>query len=153
MLFHVSIDADDPKHVAEVFAEIWKGRAIPFPPVAVGSWMALAGDDRNNLIEVYPRGTELVERPGDADSEGVDGGAPRPHSPTHLAIGTEMTTDEVLALAKRKGWPAKYRKRGGAFGVIELWVEGWRMIEVLTPEMQQEYLSLRGGPGPTHTAP
>jgi len=146
MLFHVSIDADDPKHVAEVFAEIWKGRAIPFPPVAVGSWMALAGDDRNNLIEVYPRGTELVERPGDADSEGVDGGAPRPHSPTHLAIGTEMTTDEVLALAKREGWPAKYRKRGGAFGVIELWVEGWRMVEVLTPEMQQEYLAMGSAP-------
>jgi hypothetical protein len=152
MLFHVSIDADNPKHVAEVFAEIWKGRAVPFPPVAVGSWMAIAGDERNNLIEVYPRGTELVERQGDADGEGVAGGAPRPHSPTHLAIGTDMTTDEVLALAKREGWPAKYRKRGGVFGVIELWVEGWRMVEVLTPEMQQEYLSLRGAPGPTHTA-
>jgi hypothetical protein len=152
MLFHVSIDADNPKHVAEVFAELWKGRAVPFPPVAVGSWMALAGDDRNNLIEVYPRGTELVEVPGDADAKGVDGTAPRPHSPTHMAIGTELSTDQVMAIAEREGWPAKYRKRGGAFGVIELWVEGWRMIEVLTPEMQQEYLSLRGAPGPTHTA-
>ena len=139
------------KHVAEVFAEIWNGRAVPFPPVAVGSWMAIAGDDRNNLIEVYPRGTELVEVHGDADAQGEAAGAPRPHSPTHLAIGTKMTTDEVLALAQREGWPAKYRKRGGAFGVIEMWVEGWRMIEVLTPEMQQEYLSLRGAPGPTRT--
>ena len=43
MLFHLSIDADNPKHVAEVFAEIWKGRAMPFPPVAVGSWMAPGG--------------------------------------------------------------------------------------------------------------
>jgi len=150
MLFHVSIDADNPKHVAEVFAEIWKGRAVPFPPVAVGSWMAIAGDERNNLIEVYPRGTELVETNGDA--QGADGGAPRPHSPTHLAIGTEMTMDQIMAIAGREGWPAKYRKRGGAFGVIELWIEGWRMVEVLTPEMQREYLSLRGAPGPTHTA-
>ncbi len=46
MLFHVSIDADDPKHVAAVFAELWNGRAVPFPPVAEGSWMALAGDER-----------------------------------------------------------------------------------------------------------
>ena len=141
MLFHVSIDADDPKHVAAVFAELWNGRAVPFPPVAEGSWMALAGDERNNLIEVYPRGTELVEVPGDADAKGADARAPRPNSPTHLAIGTQLTTDQVLAIARREGWPAKYRKRGGAFGVIELWVEGWRMIEVLTPEMQAEYLA------------
>jgi len=155
MLFHLSIDADNPKHVAEVFAEIWKGRATPFPPVAVGSWMALAGDDRNTLIEVYPRGTELVEVPGDADAKGLDangldGGAPRPHSPTHFAIGTQLTGDEIFAIARREGWPAKYRKRGGAFGVIELWVEGWRMVEVLTPEMQQEYLGLGNGPESPH---
>jgi hypothetical protein len=146
MLFHLSIDADNPKHVAEVFAEIWKGRAVPFPPVAVGSWMAMAGDDRNTLIEVYPRGTELVETPGDADGKGV-AGTPRPHSATHMAIGTQLTSEEVFGIAKREGWPAKYRKRGGAFGVIELWIEGWRMVEVLTPEMQREYLGL-AGPGP-----
>jgi hypothetical protein len=40
----------------------------------------------------------------------------------------------------REGWPAKYRKRGGAFGVIEIFVEGCQMIEVLTEEMQREYV-------------
>lgn len=64
MLFHLSIDADDPRHVAEVFAEIWNG---------------------------------------------------------------------------------KYRKRGGQFGVIEMWIEGWRMVEVLTPDMQAEYLAMLRG--------
>ena len=69
------------------------------------------------------------------------------------AIGTELTADQIFAIARREGWPAKYRKRGGAFGVIELWVEGWRMVEVLTPEMQQEYLGLGNGPeGPHATA-
>lgn len=33
MLFHLSIDADDPRHVAEVIAELWGGVATPFPPV------------------------------------------------------------------------------------------------------------------------
>jgi hypothetical protein len=33
-----------------------------------------------------------------------------------------------------------YCRRGGAFGVIELWVEGCQLVEVLTPEMQREYL-------------
>ncbi len=37
MLFHISIDADDPRRVAEVFAEIWGGRALPFPAVIEGS--------------------------------------------------------------------------------------------------------------------
>ena len=46
----------------------------------------------------------------------------------------------VHAIAEREGWLAKYRKRGGKFGVIEFWIEGTRMIEVLTPAMQGEYL-------------
>lgn len=142
MLFHLSIDANNPKHVAEVFAEIWHGQAVPFPPVATGSWMALAMDDRNTLIEVYPRGTELAEREGDADAMGVQA-VPGAGSATHMAIATKLSMAEVMAIAAREGWPAKYRKRGGAFGVIEMWVEGWRMVEVLTPEMQQEYLALR----------
>jgi hypothetical protein len=145
MLFHLSIDADDPKHVAEVFAEIWNGKAIPFPSVSVGSWMALAGDERNTGIEVYPRGTELIETPGDFDGKGVPG-APQRGSATHMALATKRSQDEIFAICAREGWSAKYRKRGGFFGVIEIWVEGWRMIEVLTPEMQREYTSMSGPP-------
>lgn len=153
MLFHLSIDARDPQRVARVIAELFgKGRAVPFPPVAKGSWVALALDERNTTVEVYPRGTVLQPVPGDADgvglpdpARGADFGVA-----THFAMATPLTQEQVLAIAEREGWEAKYRKRGGAFGVIELWVEGWRMIEVLTPEMQQEYLALRGGPGPTH---
>jgi hypothetical protein len=138
MLYHLSIDADDPHHVAEVFAELWGGVATPFPPVVKGSWIALAGDSRNTAVEVYPRGTELVEAEGDADAYGVPSAGSR-RSATHMAIGTSLEPKEVYAIAEREGWPAKYRKRGGVFGVIELWVEGCRMIEVLTPAMQAEY--------------
>ena len=62
----------------------------------------------------------------------------------------------MLAIAKREGWPAKYRKRGDAFGVIEIFVEGCQMIEVLTEEMQREYVEAvtipeldENGPGMT----
>jgi hypothetical protein len=139
MLFHVSIDADDPKRVAEVIAELWGGIATPFPPVIEGSWIALAGDDRNTAVEVYPRGTELVEGEGDADAVGRIGAQDR-RSATHFAMASNLGFDAVKAIGDREGWPVKYRKRGGAFGVIELWIEGARMIEVLTPEMQAEYL-------------
>jgi hypothetical protein len=138
MLFHVSIEADDPRHVAHVFAEIWGGYAAPFPSVTDGSWVALAGDDRGTMIEVYPRGTELHEGEGPADAFGVRT-EPRRHNATHMAIATELGIAEVYAIAMREGWPVKYCKRGSVFGVIEIFVEGCQMIEVLTPEMQAEY--------------
>ena len=56
MIFHLSFDAADPRRVAEVIAALWGGKAIPFPPVMAGSWVALAGDDRNSSVEIYPRG-------------------------------------------------------------------------------------------------
>ena len=139
MLFHLSIEADDPRRVATVFAEIWGGRALPFPPVAEGSWVALSGDDRGTLIEVYPRGTELHESEGDDDAVGV-AGPQRRYNPVHMAMATELGIDAILAIADREGWNAKYCRRGGVFGVIELWIEGCQMVEVLTPEMQREYV-------------
>lgn len=147
MIFHLSIDADQPQHVAEVIAEMWGGVARPFPPVMTGqSWMAMADDDRNTTLEVYPRGTEFHEADGDADAIGVIGrnGA---RSATHFAMATRLDSDAVLAIAAREEWPVKYRKRGGIFGVLELWIEGTRMIEVLTPDMQREYLDTMTVPG------
>lgn len=144
MLFHMSIGADDPKHVAEVLAELWEGKAMPFPPVAANSWVARAGDDRGTSIEVYPQGTVLRQSEGDADALGEPSGVDR-FTPTHAAIATGLDQDCVLMIAAREGWPAKYRKRGGLFGVIEMWIESRQMIEVLTPEMQQEYLSAMQG--------
>jgi hypothetical protein len=141
MLFHLSIEADDPRHVAEVVAELWGGLAAPFPPVAPGSWVALSGDERGTMIEFYPRGTELHEVEGDHDATGVPAAAPRRFNATHYAMATKLGQAEVLAIAAREGWPAKYRRRGDAFGVLEIWVEGCQMIEVLTEEMQAEYVA------------
>ena len=139
MLFHVSLEVDEPRHVAEVVAELFGGEALPFPPVTPGSWIAMSGDERGTIIEFYPRGTEIHEVPGDHDAAGVRV-APRRHNATHIAMGTKLGQDQVLAIAKREGWPAKYRKRGDAFGVIEIFVEGCQMVEVLTDEMQREYV-------------
>jgi hypothetical protein len=140
MLFHLSIAAEDPQHVAGVVAELWGGEALPFPPVSDNGWIAMAGDARGTAIEVYPRNTVLRESEGDADAHGEASGQDR-FTATHAAIATELDRAAVLAIAQREGWPAKYRKRGGVFGVIEMWIEGRQMIEVLTPDMQAEYLA------------
>jgi hypothetical protein len=66
MIHHLSIAARDPKHAAEVLAELMGGSAVPFPPNP-GSFFALQLDEHGSGVEVYPAGTEL--QPG-----GVTGG-------------------------------------------------------------------------------
>lgn len=140
MLFHMSIAAHDPRHVAEVLAELIGGCAFPFPPVSDDGWIAMCDDASRTSVEVYPLGTVLREADGDADAYGELSGQDR-FTPSHGAVGTTLTIDAVFAIAAREGWPAKYRKRGGMFGVVELWIEGRQMFEILTPEMQAEYLA------------
>jgi hypothetical protein len=140
MIHHFSFAARDPKHVAEVIAVILGGEAQPFPPVAVGSWMAMSGDAYGTGIEVYPLGAELAPAEGDADSIAITNDSPTFYVATHAAVGTALSEVEVHAIAAREGWISKYRKRGGRFGVIEFWIENRFMIEVLTAEMQAEYL-------------
>jgi hypothetical protein len=138
MLFHISIAAERPKQAARLVAELWGGRAYPFPPVADGSWIAMAGDERGSAIEVYPIGTELHPGEGEAGAQSR-AGRPSPNGPVHVAIATEFGMGEVKGIARRFGAPAKVCSRG-PFRVIEVWVEGGFLIEVLTPEMQAEYL-------------
>ena len=140
MIHHLSFAARDPQTAATAIAALWGGEAYPFPPVGVGSWVAMAADERNTTIEVYALGAELVPVDGDADSEAVMNAAPHDFVATHAAIDTPLSYDQVFALAAEHGWIAKYRKRGGLFGVIEFWVEDQFLIEVLTAEMQAEYL-------------
>jgi hypothetical protein len=139
MLFHMSIAAHDPQRVAGFFAEIWGGDACVFPPVTEGSWVAFANDDRSTIIEVYPIDTVLREAEGAADAYGMRTGTVA-YTPTHGAVATSLSQEQVLAIAEREGWSAKYCSRGGKFGVIEIWIEGRQMMEILTPEMQREYL-------------
>lgn len=140
MIFHASIPADDPEHVASVLAEIWRGEAFRFPPWP-GACVAMAGDDRNTTIEVYPRAQTIT--PGEGDGPGRPGVDPAPSrfGCFHLAIATERGADEILAIGAREGWRTVRCSRGGIFEVIELWLENTLMVEVLTAEMQADYRS------------
>jgi hypothetical protein len=139
MIHHVSFAARDPKGAAEAIAALWGGEAFPFPPVAEGSWLAIAGDDRGTTIEVYPAGAELQPTEGPADAVAVMNPQPRQYVATHAAIASPLSAEAVQAMAAERGWTTKYCKRGGRFGVIELWVENSFLLEVMTPEMQREY--------------
>lgn len=140
MIFHFSMAAKNPENAAKVIAELWGGEATIFPPYD-GAWIALAGDDRNSLIEVYPLGTELAPADGMDDAQGKFNPAPSHFTSTHAAIATPLTELQVKDIANREGWLAKTLSRGGMFHVIEFWIENAVMLEVLTQDMQAEYLT------------
>jgi len=101
MLFHMSIAARAPRHVASVIAEFWGGEAMPFPPVSDDGWIAMAGDDRGTAIEVYPAGTTLRQAEGDADAYGEPGDPSGSFSASHCAIGVPMTQAQVMSIGAR----------------------------------------------------
>lgn len=137
MLFHASFPARNPKRAAEAVARLWGGRSFPFP-VFEGSYIALEGDRFGSAIEFCPSGQVLV-----AGKEEAEAGPRRDPGPSeaHLAISTDLSEDAVHALAAAYGWKVRTCWRGETlFRVIEMWIDNTFLIEVLTPEMQREYL-------------
>jgi hypothetical protein len=135
MIFHFSIGADDPKRTATMFAELWRGEALYFPMVGEGSWVAHAGDERRSTIEVYPR--DLAFNPADGQGEQRNEPVSR-NNAFHAAVATPLTIEEVEDIGRRYGCHTVLCQRG-PFRVIEFWVDNAQMIEMLTPEMQEEY--------------
>lgn len=138
MLFHASIPAREVGKVASALAEIWQGEAMPFPPVP-GAQVVFAGDERATTIEVYPDDRTLEPSPA-----GVAVGTGRPSRGfvgDHLAIASALSAEEIADIGARHGWRVQVADRGGVFGVVELWLENRYMIEVLTPEMQRDYMT------------
>lgn len=136
MILHASIAADAPAKTAALLARLLAGEAFPFPQLADGAWLAVAGDGRAKAIEVLPRGAEF--RPV-ADGPGVvHSGAPVRYSGFHLLIETGLSEAEVRLLAGESGVPIRRCARG-PFEVLELWIDGCGMLEVVGPELSGAY--------------
>jgi hypothetical protein len=140
MIFHASIPADNPEHVAGVIAEIWNGEAFRFPPWP-GAFVAMAGDDRGTTVEVYPRAHTIAPDQGERQARVHEDPAPARYGCFHLAIASNRSPDEIFAIAQREGWRAVRCSRGGFFDVIEFWIENSLLVEVMTVEMQRDYQS------------
>jgi hypothetical protein len=136
MIFHASIPADDPEHVARVLAEIWKTHYFPF--VFPDSYVVISGNQWGNNIEVCKRGDEQVPAPEEVGLR--RNGTPSHYSEVHLLIGTELSFEQIFAIAKREGWIARSCDRA-LFGLVELWVENKFLIEVVTGAEIERYRS------------
>jgi len=136
VLFHASISAREPARVAGFLARIWNGEALPFPSCE-GAFVALSDDDRGTIMEVYPFGTDMV--PGEKEVGFVHNAKATENSTSHQAIGSSKSIEDILDLARGEGWRALHCDRG-PFEVVEVWLENRILIEVLTPEMQKQYV-------------
>lgn len=139
MIHHISIAAKDARHVAEVIAELWQTTALPFPPVP-GGYIVIADDGRGTAIEVSPLGTELLPGEGEAEARASINGGASPYTATHAALSVPLSRERIKEIAEREGWRTGAFVRGGVFEVIEFWVEGRMLLELLAPDMTQRYL-------------
>lgn len=140
MIHHISIAAYNPLQVARVLAEVMQGKSIPFPSHP-GSYVALALDAQGTMIEVHPFGTALF--PGKEANEATHL-LPSPtsshYSANHTAISVSVSTAQIQAIADRESWRMVHCHRGDYFDVIEFWLENQLLIELLPPEMINQYL-------------
>jgi hypothetical protein len=137
VIHHLSIAAQDPKHAAEVLAELMGGTAVPFPPNP-GSFFALQLDEHGSGVEVYPAGTEL--QPGGTAGGQFHRKDARAYGSTHFALSVATDAATVQAIARGAGWYCFDCNRG-PFHVIEVWVENETLVEILPPEYALEYLA------------
>ena len=148
MIHHVSISAREPKHVADVLAEVMDGRCYPFLGPIPNSWMAVSGDAVGTIIEVYP--ADVTLQPGTQDNEQVAAIRQQPRLPTvpfhfMLSVCTDLGTIERIG--KREGWRTKLYGRGvpgqkPMFHVVEFWIENTIMLELAPYEMMDAYIDL-----------
>lgn len=140
MIHHISLAVRNPLHVAEVVAELWQGRAIPFPNHP-GCYMALTLDPYGTAIEFLPKGT--VFEPGSSLEPGHFS-EPNPnadsYTATHVNLAVPISEAKIYEIADREGWRAVRCNRGGFFELIEFWVENEVLLELVPPNMMQQYL-------------
>ena len=139
MIHHISLSAADPQHVAAVLAELWRGAALPFPP-SPGSYIVIPGDAYGTAIEVYPLGNEASAEGRGREARTRASVTSSPRAATHAALSVPVGEERVREIAGREGWRVERFSRGGAFEVLEFWVEGRLLLELLTPELVPQYL-------------
>jgi hypothetical protein len=140
MIHHISFAVRNPLHVAEVVAELWQGRAIPFPDHP-GSYFVISLDQYGTAIAFMPKGTVL--KPGSSLLESVRFSNPNPdatgYTASHVNIEVPIDEAKIYEIADREGWRAVRCKHGDFFELIEFWVENEILLELLPPNLMEQY--------------
>jgi hypothetical protein len=149
MIHHISLEANNPKHLANVLAEILGGKAFPAPPnFPPGSQFVLTGDEHGTMIELLPQSTELRPDEIEAGFHVTQGHADQPlamYGGTHAYISVNATVEHLQQIGAREGWLTRVCNRG-PFELVECWVENRLLLELATPAMREQYVNLMSNP-------
>lgn len=153
MIAHFSLPARDPKGVAELFARLISGVAMPFP-VVPGAWVAIARDGSGCGVEVLPEASAHHPGTGPSTSMAAQGpqvmpwevqirqdGSAQSASGVHVALSSALSAEEIMDLVRPYGWRAVTCDRGGVFDLVEVWIENRFLVEVLPPRGLERYLA------------
>ena len=144
MLHHASFSVHDPARAAALIADLVCGRAVraPCPPFPAESWFVIFGDEAGSLIELTPWGSVL-----DPDQRGISNDADmRPHSASHVLVGTPHASSELISLAAQHGLRAAHAN-AGLFEFVKVWIEDSMLLELLPPEFAPAYVECFGAAG------
>jgi hypothetical protein len=147
VIHHISFPANDPRHVADVLAELMDGRTYPFPGVP-GSFIAVSGDPHGTAIEVHP--ADWLLAPSGSQRQPNQ---PAPHRGAfHMFLSVPLSREQVEAIGRREGWTTQFCGRPSEallapgqkpfFQLIEVWVEDHFLIEVVPQNYISDYEAL-----------
>lgn len=139
MLHHYSISVANTSHVAQTLANMLNGQITGFGPYH-NSYIIWLGDEYGTAIELYPLGTEMLPDSADWQASFTHNPNHTGFTATHAALSVPLSREQIYAVAEQQGWRAIELPRGG-FNVIEFWIENRVMIELLTPDMAEDYIS------------
>ena len=147
MIHHVSISARNPKHVAEVLAEVMGGRCYPFPGSVPDSFKAVSGDAHGTMIEVYPEDVALQPGQDGMQVEAVRERAYPESVPFHFLLSVSASQETIERIGRREGWRTELFGRGKPgeppmFHVIEFWIENRLMVELAPKDSIKAYTDL-----------
>ncbi|RYZ03483.1 MAG: hypothetical protein EOO73_27490 [Myxococcales bacterium] len=138
MIAHVSMPADDCALVAQVLAQMLDGGALRFPPGGPSAWNCWSRDNGFQIV-VTPRGQVMVPGPHEQAWRSSQPASSDRACESHFAMAVPRSAAEIMTLAETVGWQARICSRGGMFDVVELWVEGAYLVELLDPAQLADY--------------
>ena len=148
MIHHVSLPARNPRHVAEVLAELLGGYAGPFVGPIPGAWVVYQEDGFGTGVEIYEERTTLI--PGDEGTAGtIRQGEPPRAVAFHALISVKVDREAIERVGAREGWRTQHCWRGPKgmrlFELYEFWIENRILLELATADMLPRYLKIANG--------
>ncbi len=101
-IHHISLAVNNPLHVAQVVAELWQGRAVPFPIILAATLQLTLTPTAQPLS--FSKDTVLKPEPNSVGF--YKSGSATGYTATHANLAVPISETEVYKIADREGWRA-----------------------------------------------